>query len=571
MSVAIVKSVVSKFLRDAEPQVLAIRGPWGVGKTYAWKELLKDHKKEIPLKQYSYVSLFGLSSISDLKAAIYQEMVETSLIGQPLTWQAANEQWFDRLKTSARRMAAALRDKQIPLPYGGSISIPFDNIAGRLITECLVCLDDLERTSIDHESLLGFVSMLKEDKHCKVALIFNDQKLEGSRKNIHEKYREKVVDLDVRFAPSTDEVVASAVPEGVLQRELVRECARSLQISNFRVLHKLASLLRLISGACSRVAPQIQERVLSIAVLLTWVHYAEPSERKPPIDFVRTWNALARSMRDQSGNDGPEGREALWAQVLKSYGFFYMDDLEHAVDRVIMQGYLEGSRLEEELRKAQEAQQHSETRDQLTRAWRLFHGTFANNGDVLIPAFIRTFREGVMTYSPGDLNGVVTLLRDLSDSQDADDLIEFYVAQRGGQPELFDLSSLNFLGPIDDVLRRRFNEVATARQALPSLYDAVLRSAADKGWSKELGQVLDEATEDDIYQIFTDPNRADITDFLKALMWHTTIQGREEMRVKAMSALRRVAALSPLNALRVRKYGIRPAPAEAPPANKPSA
>ncbi len=41
MSIELVKAEIAKFLADADPMVLCIRGRWGVGKTYAWNEQLK--------------------------------------------------------------------------------------------------------------------------------------------------------------------------------------------------------------------------------------------------------------------------------------------------------------------------------------------------------------------------------------------------------------------------------------------------------------------------------------------------------------------------------------------------
>jgi len=38
----LVKREIVRFLKSEEPEVLCIRGKWGVGKTYSWKQYLKE-------------------------------------------------------------------------------------------------------------------------------------------------------------------------------------------------------------------------------------------------------------------------------------------------------------------------------------------------------------------------------------------------------------------------------------------------------------------------------------------------------------------------------------------------
>ncbi len=77
MSIETVNSEISKFLQSNEPAVLCIRGKWGVGKTYNWTKLLEEALKtgKVALPRYSYVSLFGINSIDELKFAIFENVV----------------------------------------------------------------------------------------------------------------------------------------------------------------------------------------------------------------------------------------------------------------------------------------------------------------------------------------------------------------------------------------------------------------------------------------------------------------------------------------------------------------
>ena len=60
MSSALSKDELKRFLSSDIPEVLCLRGKWGVGKTFALRECLKEaaQAEKIALERYAYVSLF---------------------------------------------------------------------------------------------------------------------------------------------------------------------------------------------------------------------------------------------------------------------------------------------------------------------------------------------------------------------------------------------------------------------------------------------------------------------------------------------------------------------------------
>ncbi|MBZ0258883.1 hypothetical protein K8I31_22665 [bacterium] len=76
MNITNTKNCVQMFLKSDDPEVLVIKGVWGVGKTYSWKNWLIElkEKSEVSKSNYSYVSLFGVKSITELKTKIYSSM-----------------------------------------------------------------------------------------------------------------------------------------------------------------------------------------------------------------------------------------------------------------------------------------------------------------------------------------------------------------------------------------------------------------------------------------------------------------------------------------------------------------
>ncbi|MDI6790920.1 MAG: P-loop NTPase fold protein [Thermodesulfobacteriota bacterium] len=77
MSLALIKRQIAQFLQTDTLEVMAIRGAWGVGKTFAWNKYLNEakHNNRIALDNYSYVSLFGLNSMDELKLSIFMDAI----------------------------------------------------------------------------------------------------------------------------------------------------------------------------------------------------------------------------------------------------------------------------------------------------------------------------------------------------------------------------------------------------------------------------------------------------------------------------------------------------------------
>jgi hypothetical protein len=83
MSIQPVAHEVRRLLSSDDSEVISITGSWGVGKTFAWNRYLQDAHAEhkIALKRYSYVSLFGINSLDELKYSIFENSLKSDDIG----------------------------------------------------------------------------------------------------------------------------------------------------------------------------------------------------------------------------------------------------------------------------------------------------------------------------------------------------------------------------------------------------------------------------------------------------------------------------------------------------------
>jgi Cdc6-like AAA superfamily ATPase len=105
MSVSKVKSALVDFVKGEKDRAIVLKGDWGTGKTYLWKQVVLESRDLFHKRNYSYVSLFGLNSLKDLKKSIYENKVyrERAHI-------ASDESSFeDNLKDISGRFAGWMR------------------------------------------------------------------------------------------------------------------------------------------------------------------------------------------------------------------------------------------------------------------------------------------------------------------------------------------------------------------------------------------------------------------------------------------------------------------------------
>lgn len=163
-----IKQRISEFLSSTDPVTICIKGAWGTGKTYAWTEWVKDSKDELQNEQYSYVSLFGIDSLEDLKFQIFQQALPKGQIGSEITVESFKN-LISSLEVGWRKCLISL----LPLPYIANFSYAIRSAAFLAMNKSLICLDDLERKgkNLSMADVLGLVTHLKEEKKCKIVII----------------------------------------------------------------------------------------------------------------------------------------------------------------------------------------------------------------------------------------------------------------------------------------------------------------------------------------------------------------------------------------------------------------
>jgi hypothetical protein len=559
MSVKQVRNVVQRFLEQPENEVLAIKGAWGVGKTYAWHHLVAEYKSIIRPSTYCYVSLFGIASLADLRMAILTNSRPVEDIGSTMTLSSINRNWF----SVAVAKANGLRQKWSNLDGGAvlkDVFVTLDALTPSLISKRLICFDDFERLDtkkISHDTLLGFISMLKETADCRVAIILNDAQV-PKEEEMYQKYREKVIDKEIVFDPTADEAIAWGLKADVAYFSQIKDCAKLLDIRNVRILKKAASVVASIAPILSGKHVSVSSMSIHSTVLLTWSYY-EKTGLAPSLQFVKGTNLLAtvKGRRKKGGEPLPSTpEEDRWTAILSAYKFGYYDDFDEALVKVIERGYLEGSGFEAAVNLREADSRRGDLHRTFEKAWGLFHDSMADNELEVVAALQEGFKVSAQMQNPSNLNAVVVLLRELDQGALADDLIEFYVNARGHERGVFDLDNDTFGNQVSDpTIREAFAAKLATFASQGSLREAVEKMATANSWSAEEQEIVAAATVEDFYSLFEQIGRVP-THKMVAATRRLNQPPVARIAQRAEMALRRLGGESRINRIRIRSYGI---------------
>ena len=556
MSISVIKQQIENFLLSDVPEVMAIKGAWGIGKTYSWGKFLEEAKTQnkIVLNKYSYVSLFGINSLSELKQSIFENVISRELIG--------TEPSIETFKANMAAVTSSYSRKALEfisnVPGLRNFTSTIDSLSFLSLNKTLICIDDLERKSskLDIKDVLGLVSQLKEQKKCKIVLLLNDIE-EGLDDYV--KFREKVVDVELKFAPTASECAAIAFDTQSDVHVTLRNLSENLGISNIRILKKIERLVNLALPFAKNHEEEIRYQFIQSLTLFTWCFFSSNKEI-PTLEYVTN---LGYSLYGIGEAKDVTDEHKMWKTLLTKYNYQLTDELDLVLAEAVRTGYF----LEDDLKlaaKKKNIQVLAEKADaSFSNAWNLYHDSFGNNQNEVIDTIYKSFKSNAKNITPTNLNGTVNLLRDLGENDKASEIIDFYINLRSEEIDLFDPEKVSFFGDaVDKEVQAKF-EVAYSILAITENAKQVLQQLAGKnGWNQKDEVVLANTTVDEYYDLFKSESGRHLSSYVRACLQFDQFANSNEQQTKiasrAREALQRIAAESEINRRRVKKFGISP-------------
>jgi hypothetical protein len=556
MSVASVRAEIGKFLGRADAEVLCIRGKWGVGKPYLWRQQFDVAKaaKQIAAPHYSYMSLFGVNSLDELKLAMFENVQSTTLSEDKSALQT-----IDALMSERAGWRAKIKYlEKIP---GLSKFLSTDLMASVafLRTERrLICIDDLERRGdkLSIRDVLGMISYLREERECKIVLILNDQQLGADTKDF-EQNLEKVVDISALYQPKPEDSVRIAIPETDELGQQIAERCIALGITNIRVIRRARRLVKEAQKALAAYDDDVFKAAMPSIVLYSWSN--DQPDEAPPLSFLREQPSRLFGLNNRKKEVTPD--EANWTALLEAYGYLHTDDLDLVLMQAVCDGHFDPEQTSDAFRAAHERALASKANGSFEDSWRAYHDSFNNNADEVLDGIYASFMKNFRHVSPTNLNGSVMLFKELGRDEQAQEMISCYVANRDDGPKLFDLSENPFGSSvthpdIQAAFAAKFTEVT-----VPMDIDAILL-AKRNSWGEEEMAALASAPVDDYLKVFKSHSGEEFQQIMANAFQYARVGNAngqmQQITEKSKAALTIIGAESPINARRVSRYCVTP-------------
>ncbi|MDA0782722.1 MAG: hypothetical protein PQ612_09750 [Rickettsiales bacterium] len=560
MSIKIIEEQIYRFLKSDTPEVIAIRGAWGVGKTYAWETYLKEAQKksEIALDRYAYVSLFGVNSLDALKFAIFEKSIDKKLIGEK-----------PELKTFVKNCIPFIEDVSKVIRADALMSRALSFLS---VKKAIICFDDFERMRLDAQDVLGLISELKEQKLCKIVLIFNDEGLSDDAKAKYDTYKEKVIDKEFNFLPTAQEsaeIVFSKTNEQYSEKLQERCC--KLGITNIRILKKIQQLAKDLKPFLENKEEETKHNALSSLVLFTYALYKK-SDKFPEVDFIKKQNVdfISFMIIKQMGNkekqieDTPEEKKIIqWRSILEDYGYSNSDELDIEIANSVERGYFIEENITKEIKKYDDNIIINKKDKSLTDAWNLYHYSFDDNHEEVVKKMYEAVKNHAKHISQSNLSASIKLLRDLGADKKADELIELAISSNN-DPEYFNINHYTFRHRVEDQkMLDRFAEEYRKKRPQKTLIEVLERLISTSGWSMDDVEVLANSSEEDYYNLFKSKKSNDLTNYIRACLQFRRVTNSHEQEkynlivTNTEAAVRKIGSESELNKLRINKFEIK--------------
>lgn len=240
---------------DRYHQAVLLDGPWGSGKTWFVKNVFIPQYQEKHGSgdwHFLYLSLYGLQSIDELKTKqnqIFAQQILQNLLEKGNISSAKAEKITGFAWTALGALKSVVSIAGSALPVKELANLNSDELLKAVPKprHVVLVLDDLERTEIDIETVLGYINELTEHEAMKVIAIANEKEIckvrgfddkeksdcddgEQSTKSLSQKryelIKEKTIGLNITYQVVMRDVY-TLLAERYVKVDNLRECLDS--------------------------------------------------------------------------------------------------------------------------------------------------------------------------------------------------------------------------------------------------------------------------------------------------------------------------------------------------------
>ena len=172
-----------------------LNGKWGVGKTYYVKNTLR--KNNIG-PNIVYVSLFNVATWKDIVTTLFHELFPDT----------------KKLKPIIKSIISNLLDQKVKYAYSLISALIDHYLEDELVKKLqnkLVVFDDLERTQIPIENLMGNINDVLLSNNIHVLIVGDDSHIKDDKKKVFDKWKEKIIRRTLSLEDGDDEALYNII------------------------------------------------------------------------------------------------------------------------------------------------------------------------------------------------------------------------------------------------------------------------------------------------------------------------------------------------------------------------
>jgi len=474
MSLSTTKKHVVELLGDPDNKVIALSGKWGTGKSHLWRAVKSDSKDE-RVKASLYVSLFGLSSMDQVKLKIVQSAIPKA-DENPSWWDNAKKSWgaASKLLESFHKGFSALNEIAL-------LAVP------SILKDRVIVLDDIERKheKLSVDEVMGFIDEFTQQHGARIILILNSDQL--TDRKIWDTLREKVIDQELRLETSPAEAfdIAGGIhPSPYANR--IKKTVETCCVTNIRIICKVIKAVNRILGNRVDLSDDVLSRIVPSTVLLSAIHY-KGIEDGPDFDFVLKIGSpdLTDWKKKADELDEPAKRSAKWRLQLQELGIHACDEYEQLVVEFLRSGLFDVADVEKVIQRyASEADvMKAKKLSQNLHEHVIWHYKLTE-AELLAEAQALVQHAHLLDlYTVTSLHGLVSGLNGGTAVADAivDRWIDFF---RSKNSDVSDFDNF-FRGPIHPRIQTELDALKAAAQAKTTIFDACEYVAKNGGWGRK--------------------------------------------------------------------------------------
>jgi hypothetical protein len=281
-------------------------------------------------------------------------------------------------------------------------------------------------------------------------------------------------------------------------------------------------------------------------------------EAAPSLQFIKSFNPY-EAFLSKKGEEQPHSN---WQAMIRQFGFTHVDELDAVILQGVEQGRFDPSALKAAAEKQDRRFKLSDEDRSFTAAWEAYHDSFDDNATTILDGLEDAIGRCALAIAPINLSGTIGFLKEMGRGQKASELIQKYISARSGEdPAFWDLSKYSFRHEIKDpdviaAFKRQFD--ASAKKPEPA--ELLAQIGAQKSWNPEDIDFLSSLSADDFCRILKNKRGADLRRAIYGTLMFRNISNADE-KMKAITrnaeeALRKIGKESPINARRVRAFGV---------------